>query len=262
MDLSTKIIAEMLGRNKSTITREIKRGNVTKKNWNTYMSKNPQYPSFIESNVYYWDVGQRKYEENRKECRYKGKQCLCQDLIEYVKGNVLSEAKISIDEAIGYARVNNLFPGQNISTKTFYNWIDKGINGISNFDLLCKIGRKPRKKCKNKEHKRVFGKSIEVRPISVENREEFGHWEGDLIVGKKKTKSCIFTLVERKVRIYFSFKIPNKESKNVIEVINRLKKEFGIYFSNIFKSITFDNGSEFSDSVGIESGCETKVYYA
>ena len=60
----------------------------------------------------------------------------------------------------------------------------------------------------------------------------------------------------------------HKESqspKNVVRFINKLEKKYGKQFKKIFKSITVDNGSEFSDVKGMEksifNGQRTKVYY-
>jgi IS30 family transposase len=139
-------IAEKLGRNESTIEREIERGSVIEYKVNPYISKDPNYPIYIEKKVYYAEEGQRVYDENRKKCGAKNKVAKCIDLIIFVKAKLKSEVRCGPDSALGYARVNNLFPGQNISTKTFYNWIDKGLlDDIDSFDLLHKVGMKPRK---------------------------------------------------------------------------------------------------------------------
>jgi len=259
--LSISAIAEILGKDKSTISREIKRASIIEYKVNKYISKDPNYPTSIEKRVYYAEEGEETYERNRERCGRKSKIGKCESLIRYVIENVKSEEKRSIDSAIGYAKEKNYFPGQYVSTKTFYNWIDKGLEGINNFDLLHKIGRKARNKSKSKVRKRIYGRSIEERPISVKAREEFGHWEGDLIVGKDN-KSYLCSLVERKTRIGLLFKISSKESKNIVEVIDRLKEKYGDNFSKIFKTITFDNGSEFSDSIGMEKDNRTHVYYA
>jgi transposase, IS30 family len=260
--LSISAIAEILGRDKSTISREIKRASVIEHKVNKYISKDPNCPISIEKLVYYAEEGARNYDENRKRCGRKSKIGKCESLIRYVIRKVKSKKKRSIDSAIGHAKEKNYFPGQYVSTKTFYNWIDKGlIEGINNFDLLHKIGMKPRNKSKSKERKRIYGRSIEERPISVKDRVEFGHWEGDLIIGKDN-KSYLCSLVERKTRIGLLFKISSKESKNIVEIIDRLKAEYGDNFSKIFKTITFDNGSEFADSIGMEKDNRTNVYYA
>jgi len=34
-------------------------------------------------------------------------------------------------------------------------------------------------------HKKVLDRNIEERPSDVDKREEFGHWETDLVIGSK-----------------------------------------------------------------------------
>ena len=75
------------------------------------------------------------------------------------------------------------------------------------------------------------------------NRKEFGHWEADLVKDKKtKNQPAIITLVERQTRFAFTMKINNFKSDAVLMAFQNMlhKKE------QLFKSITFDNGSEFS----------------
>jgi IS30 family transposase len=257
-------IAGELERDKNTIRREIERGTVVEHKVHPYISKDPNFPIYIIRKVYYAEEGQKVYEERRKKCVWRGKLEKCKELIKFVEGKVKAkgENKLSPDAAIGHARINNLFPGQSISTKTFYNFMDKNKLGANNSDLLRKDRMKPRKKCNNpKEHKKKMGKSIDERSFSPEDRSDFGHWEGDFIVGKDK-ESYLFTLVERKHRIGFAFKVPNRERTHVVEIIDMLEELYGEYFKDIFKSITFDNGSEFSDSIGMEKNNRIQVYYA
>jgi|GEM_PF-3989186 len=54
---------------------------------------------------------------------------------------------------------------------------------------------------RKKQQKKVLGRSIGMRPVSVEGREEFGHWEGDGIVGKGY-KGQLIILVERTAADY------------------------------------------------------------
>ena len=252
-------IARTLKRDKSTIKREIKRGSVFQRKRNQYESKNPNNSEFIEYISYFADVGQRIYEENRQNCGSKNKLIACAQLVEYVEGKVLGAEKWSPDAAIGYAKANNLFPGQEFSTKTFYNWIDDGLVKVKNIDLLLKVRLKPKRP--RKERKKKLGKSIEERPAEVETREEFGHWEGDGIVGKSG-KGQLITLVERKLGIGLIFNVGNRESDKIVNVVDCLQEKYGKFFSLIFKTITLDNGSEFSDSENIEKGGRTAAFYA
>nr|WP_244359517.1 IS30 family transposase [Dolosigranulum pigrum] len=113
-------------------------------------------------------------------------------------------------------------------------------------DLPLMTRLKPRKNKHSKpkgQNKRKLGRSISERPESVLNRKEFGHWEADLVKGKKmKNQPAIIMLVERQTRFAFTMKINNFKSDTVLMAFQNMlhKKE------QLFKSITFDNGSEFS----------------
>ena len=76
-------------------------------------------------------------------------------------------------------------------TKTLYNYVEIGLlKKIKNIYLPVKVRRKNHKK-RIREYKKKFGTSIEKRPESVNTREEFGHWECDLVVGKHSiTDNC------------------------------------------------------------------------
>ncbi|WP_244325304.1 IS30 family transposase [Dolosigranulum pigrum] len=113
-------------------------------------------------------------------------------------------------------------------------------------DLPLMTRLKPRKNKHSKpkgQNKRKLGRSISERPESVLNRKEFGHWEADLVKGKKtKNQPAIIMLVERQTRFAFTMEINNFKSDTVLMAFQNMlhKKE------QLFKSITFDNGSEFS----------------
>jgi len=252
-------IARALYRDKSTIKREIKRGGVVQRKRNPYESKDPNRPEYIEYTVYFADAGQRVYEQNRDNCGAKNKVIACAGLVSFVEEKVLGPEKWSPDTAIGYATASNLFPGQEFTTKTFYNWIDDGLVKIKNIDLLLKVRRKP--KTARKERKKKLGKSIDERPAIVETREEFGHWEGDGIVGKGQ-QGHLITLVERKLGVGLLFNAGSRERDKIVGIMDDLEKQYGAHFSSIFKSITFDNGSEFADSSAMERDGRTEVYYA
>jgi IS30 family transposase len=251
-------LSRVLLRSLSTIKREMKRGSVVQRKRNPYESKDPNVPEFIDEAVYRWDVGQRVYEQHRINCGRRNKVVACADLVSFVEEKILGREKWSPDAAIGYAKANNLFPGQEISTKTFYNWIDDGLVNIKNIDLLLKVRRRP--KSPRKERKKILGKSIEERPAIVETREEFGHWEGDGIVGKSG-KGQLISLVERKLGMGLLFNAGSRESSKIVGIMDDLKSQYENAYAKIFKSVTFDNGTEFSDSEGMEQ-TGTNVYYA
>lgn len=59
--------------------------------------------------------------------------------------------------------------------------------------------RLPSKKKRSRKHKKELGKSIDERPSTINNRESFGHWEIDSVIGaKSKDDNALLTLVEKK----------------------------------------------------------------
>ena len=86
-------------------------------------------------------------------------------------------------------------------------------------------------------------------------------------MGKKKTKQALFVLSERLTRQEIIMKIPDQTAASIVAALNKLERRYGKRFSKIFKSITFDNGSEFADCAGIEKSIygknrkRTKAYY-
>ncbi len=175
-------IARALLRDKSTIKREIKRGSVVQRRRNPSVSRDPKAPEYIEERVYFGDVGQRIYEQHRQNSGSKNKVAACGRLVSFVEEKVMGKEKWSPDTAIGYAKINNLFPGEEFTTKTYYNWVDDGLVGVKNIDLLLKVRRRPSRP--RHERKKKLGKSIDQRPAAVTTRDKFGHWEGDGIIGK------------------------------------------------------------------------------
>jgi IS30 family transposase len=147
--------------------------------------------------------------------------------------------------------------------------IDRGdFLNISNKDLPVKKDGPKRKYRKRRSValNNLRGRSIEERPEEIESREEPGHWEMDSVVGCGK--ECLLVMTERKSRRELIFKLPGKEQKYVIGVLDQLERRHKGKFREIFKSITTDNGGEFLDSEGMERSClkdggkRTTRYYA
>lgn len=251
-------IARILQRNISTIKREIKKGTVIQKKTNTNYNKKAEAPEYIEYKRYFADAGQRVYKKRRERCGAKNKIIQCREFVDYVEESILAEKRWSPDTAVGNAKRNKNF-SETVSTKTIYNWIDAGLMKVKNIDLLLKVKRKP--KSKPKERKKVLGRSIDERPEYIDEREEFGHWEGDGIVGAGQ-KGHLITLVERKTGIGFIFNVKDKKEDKIINVLEGLKERYSKHYTDIFKTITFDNGSEFSRSDLMESDEKIMIYYA
>ena len=110
--------------------------------------------------------------------------------------------------------------------------------------------------------KRINGKSIDERISEVAERNTFGHWESDTVLGRKKSgEPAIFTIVERLTGCYLSIRIDSKTTDGIASAMRHLKDQYGEQFSQVFRTITTDNGSEFAAFSAFEA-LGTKVYFA
>jgi transposase, IS30 family len=253
-------IARILSRARSTVYNEIKRGRVMRIQYD--LSERSQYRA---------NVAQRNYEMKLHDKEYELKIGNDKRLEEYIRQKILHE-KYSPDAVIGEIKVLKLkFDGM-ICTKTLYNYIDRGIlSGISNKNLWERRKRKVRgyrKLSRRISLKNTGARSIELRPQEINNRLEYGHWEGDCVKGPKGHSTSLLTLTERKTRKEIIIKIDRSNQESVQNSFDALEKKFGRSFNMIFKSITFDNGVEFLNWKSLELSClnpkkqRTTIYFA
>lgn len=100
-------------------------------------------------------------------------------------------------------------------------------------------------------------RSIDERPEVVNNRERFGDWEVDTVLGKQGTGALV-TLAERKSRMYLVRKVDAKRAVDVRDaVIDMLKP-----YAATVRSITADNGSEFVEHKAIADALKIDFYFA
>lgn len=156
--------------------------------------------------------------------------------------------------------------GLMICEKTLYNWIEAGDITYVTIENLPRKGSLKRKKGRggHRRHSNVefAARSIEKRPKTVAERKEAGHWEGDTVYSTANgSKECLFTLVERKTRLEVIMKILDRTAGSVTKAFDRLEKQIGSrLFRTMFRSVTFDNGPEFSDVKGLEQSCLTRQH--
>lgn len=243
-------IGKRLGRASNTIRNELKRGTVTQIKGNKTVA------------VYYPDAGQTIYEKNRKNCGPKFKYLQCEAFVKHVIEFFFNKNH-SLDAISGAAHLHGKFPKEHmVCTKTLYNYVDAGLLKISNIDLPLKVKRSA-KKNKVKKHKTYLGSSIDERPPEINNRSEFGHWEIDTVVGKKdKSDAVLLTMTERMTRKEIIRVLPDKSAQSVQNAMLKLANDSGPLFPKVFKSITSDNGCEFSKLASLEKIANSKVYFA
>ena len=228
---SIAFIAKSLGKDRSTIYREIKR------------NRN-------EFGVYDHDEAKEKYEERRKACVRKprikpGTELYC-FVIDKLKRPWSPEAIVA-----KWKQAHN----ESLSASTIYRSLKKGfLAGCSPYKNLRRRGKKyiSNRSKFNTIHPEHL---ISERPEVIEKRLRIGDWEGDTVHGAPG-KGGLITLVDRKSRYLLAKRIPNFSANTVYEGVIELLQGKEV------KSITFDNGSEFARFADIEQTLNATVYFS
>nr|WP_225540582.1 IS30 family transposase [Xanthomonas sp. XNM01] len=121
-------------------------------------------------------------------------------------------------------------------------------------------GKRRRKRTFGPEKRgRLQGKPmIDTRPEAVEARREPGHWEGDTVIGSADERDCLLTLVERSSGIALVAKLPHRTVIAVNSAALKLIRNSGLPF----KTITWDNGTEFHGYKALEHATGVRCYFA
>ena len=252
-------IAVILGRDRSTIYREIIRGTIIR-----------VLTNLSEQEKYRANVGQADYEaqgRNKERTLKIGKD---KALEAYIRIKLIKE-RFSPDAIIGQIKAKGLEFEGIITTKTLYNYIEAGFfAGVSNDNLWQKRNKRKRgyKAVSRINTKNRDCRSIEDRPKEIDNRVEYGHWEGDTVKGPMGAKTGLFTLTERKSREEIIIKVKDGTQEAIREAIDGLETRYEVGFKAKFKSITFDNGPEFLEWESLEISVlkpeerRTMIYFA
>jgi len=255
------MIAMRLGKGIRTIEREIARGQV--------QQQNSDLTFRIE---YCADFGQRMHDMAAKNKGPGLKIGHDIELSKFIENKIIKE-NWSPDAVIGHIKEKEISFTTTICTKTLYNYIDSGEVFLELTNKHLPVKKDGKKGTYNKVRKialnNIKGTSIEERSPDIEDREEYGHWEMDCVVGRKAGGGAVLlVLSERRAREELIFKIEAKKQEFVVKEIDRLEKQFGKKFRDKFKTMTMDNGCEFLDWEGIENSKlnpgekRLKTYYA
>ncbi len=98
---------------------------------------------------------------------------------------------------------------------------------------------------------------ISERPAEVADRAVPGHWEGDLIFGKKLTS--IGTLVERHSRYLILLKLPNGHGAEAVR--KAMTKRILTLPAQLRRSITWDQGKEMAEHVQFTVDTGVQIYF-
>ena len=225
-------IAKLVGRNPSTVSRELRR-------FSSACSLVAEYNA---------ENAQKMYESLRRHCGRKSvlTQSVIDKICDLMKKRRLTPEQIAQTDLKGIA-----------SKTSIYRGFDRGIFSSEMKKYLWRRGRKRRKSQKIAKYN--TGRSIHDRPIDVLLRMEFGHWEVDTVESCRKGTGCVFVLHERKTRFTITcrslFFDAKSMKKYIIKTIRRFPK-------GVFKSITCDRGKEFAEYLEIEEKTGVAVYFA
>ena len=98
---------------------------------------------------------------------------------------------------------------------------------------------------------------ISERPAEVKDRAVPGHWEGDLIFGKRMT--AIGTLVERSTRFVMLFALPDGHTADKVRV--SMAKQIRRLPAELRRSLTLDQGREFAEHIAFKVDTGVQVYF-
>lgn len=142
------------------------------------------------------------------------------------------------------------------SVRTLYRMFKKGLFDCGNLPM--KGTRKPNGHTE-KRGKQAFKRTLSERTENhPEFQEEFGHLEGDTIVGVHH-KSTVITLVERQSKAIITLKPEGRKAKDIELALDKWLQTVP---RNLFKSITFDCGKEFSNWKAISNKHDIDIYFA
>jgi len=256
--IPTRRIASTLKRDRRTIQREVARGRV--KHWDCEWRTKIVYSS---------DRGQTVHDLNATAKGPALKLGANRTMVLFIQKRIVTHHD---SPAVVVSRMRALGMAGFVCTKTLYTYIDQGlIAGVSNESLWEKRQRRKRYRHVLRRSRKAPARreSIENRPAEIANREQFGHWEIDLVVGPVGASSAaLLTLVERKTRALIVRKLPDKSQASVLQALKRIETQHGpAMFRKQFKSITADNGSEFLDVARLQSSSfsrkqRTRFFYA
>jgi len=147
-----------------------------------------------------------------------------------------------------------------ISHETIYKYIfrdkKKGGRLYKHLRIVPKIRRK-RYNAKDSRGRLEGKRHISSRPQAINDRSEFGHWEADTVIGSDR-HNCLLTMVERKTGFLIIKKMAARTAAiTTATAIKAVKEHY-----HQFRTITFDNGTEFHDYMTLERSQLVTCYFA
>ncbi|MBQ0071197.1 MAG: IS30 family transposase [Spirochaetales bacterium] len=233
-------IAKEIGKDKSTVSRELKRNRNCK---GRYVACTAQY----------------KYQERRRLC-HRNLRLSDKDLFDKVR-SLFVDRHWSPEQIAERMRLEA--GTAVISTSTIYRAIYRHLFDLEplshgNRGLIRKLRHRGktrhRKGTVETRGKIRVSRLIDERPVSAEKRSRRGHWEGDTVAGAKD-KACLVTMVDRKTRFLLCRKAESKTSSAVGAKMRQM------FEGQPLLSITLDRGKEFSNHEELTRDLGVEFYF-
>lgn len=231
---SRKAIGERLGRDKSTIGRELARNG--------------------QADGSYSAVAAQERTARRRRERPLVRKLQRPELNEAVRSGLTKEW--SPDQIAG--RLKSDHPEDqrlHVSPQTIYTWLAQDPHREHWKTFLRRGGQPPKSPRTGKIPQPV---RIAGRPQEANERRRLGDFEGDTIVSRGQ-RSGLLTLVDRKSRYLFAAKLKDRTARRTRRKIEHLLKDLP---SDLRHTATFDNGKEFSEHKALERNLGINVYFA
>ena len=238
---SIRGIARVLGRQPSTISREFRRNATTDR----------RKPSAL----YIPSKAQEQANGRRRRSRR----------VKHHAAEVYAEIEALLaEEQWSPEQIASQLPerlGVRLSHMTIYRHVrsDQRAGGVM-FRCLRQGGKRRRKRTYGPEKRGKLASKpmIDTRPEAIEHRQEVGHWEGDTVMGSAGERTCLLTLVERATGLAKIVRLPHR----TVRAVNRATVELLRSSHLPFKTITWDNGTEFHGYKQIEAATGVQCFFA
>jgi len=265
-------ISKALGKDRTTIAREVKKNRFVMSNGNRpvkgtcpkienkapFVCNGCEKMGYCSLKKYRYDaaIAHNNYRHVLKDCRVGYR--ISKDEISSIN-EVISPLMINNHHSVYQVYMNHkeLLP---FSRTTFYRYVDLNLLNVRNIDLPRKVRFKLKKKIEEEprvktDPKVKLGRFFDDFKDYMENYSDASIVEMDTVIGTQGGKGgkCLLTLLFRKCKLMLIYPLPYKKPIHVIHALDNIKSILGKdEFSKWFEVILTDNGSEFLDPSRIE----------
>jgi transposase, IS30 family len=235
-DISLRNIAKEMNRSPSTLSRELQRNS-------------------LELDLYIPDIANQKQQERREKSK-AAFESISTDTIVEIKRRL--KKYHSPEQIAGRLKREGK---ERVSHETIYKMIYENHEGLGKYRKYLRQGQGKRKQRKAGEARQggIIGRvDIEKRPAIADEKTEIGHWESDTMIGGNH-QGVIVTHVDKASKFLVAGLGKNKTAEEINRVTFELFEEIKI---DDCKTMTFDNGKEFSGHAKIAEKIGVSCFFA